>query len=52
MDIGIWLGKTCETDEHFFLESSDGIFTARTCRRLAADRQWNLERVNAVTGVR
>ena len=52
MDIGIWLGKTCDTDEHFFLETSDGIFTTRTCRRLAADQQWNLERASAVTGVR
>ena len=31
--------------------TSDGIFTARTCRRMATDGQWNLEAVKAVTGV-
>ena len=50
MDIGIWLGKTCETDEHY-MGTSDGIVTARTCRRMASDEQWSLDTVKAVTGV-
>ena len=39
-----------ETDEHY-MGTSDGIFTARTCRRMPSDGQWNLEAVKAVTGV-
>ena len=50
MDLGIWLGKTYETDEHH-MGTSDGIFTARTCRRVPSDGQWNLDAVKAVTGV-
>ena len=49
MDLGIWLGKTSETYEHF-VGTSDGIFTARTCRRISSDGQWNLDAVKAVTG--
>ena len=49
MDLGIWLGKTYETDEHY-LGTSDGIFTARTCRRMPSNGQWKLEAVKAVTG--
>ena len=50
MDLGMWLGKTYETDEHY-MGTSDGIFTARTCRRMPSDGQWKLEAVKAVTGV-
>ena len=50
MDLGIWLGKTYETDEHY-MGTSDGIFTARTCRRMPSDGQWRLDAVKAVTGV-
>ena len=50
MDLGIWLGKTYETDEHF-MGTSDGIFTARTCRRMPSDGQWKLDAKKAVTGV-
>ena len=31
MDMGVWLGKTYESDEHY-LGTSDGVFTARTVR--------------------
>ena len=48
MDIGIWLGKTYETDEHY-MGKSDGIFTARTCRRMPSDGQRKLDAVKAVT---
>ena len=50
MDLGIWLGKTYEPDEHY-MGTSDGIFTARTCRRMPSDGQWKLEAVKAVTEV-
>ena len=50
MDLGIWLGKTCDTDEHY-MGTSDGIFTARTCRRMPSDGQWKLDALKAVTGV-
>ena len=43
------LGKTYETDEHY-MGTSDGTFTARTCRRMPSDGQWNLKAVKAVTG--
>ena len=48
MDLGIW--QTYETDEHY-MGTSDGIFTAPTCRRMPSDGQWNFEAVKAVTGV-
>ena len=48
MDIGIWLGKTYETDEHY-MGKSDGIFTARTCRRMRSVGQRKLDAVKAVT---
>ena len=50
MDLGILLGKTYETDEHY-MGTSDGIFTARTCRQMPSDGQWRLHAVKAVTGV-
>ena len=50
MDLGIWLGKTYESDEHY-MGTSDGKITARTCRRMPSDGQWNLEAVKVVTGV-
>ena len=50
MDLGIWLGKTYETEEHY-MGTSDGIFTAQTCRRMPSDRQLKLDAVKAVTGV-
>ena len=50
MDLGIWLGKTYESDEHY-MGTSDGIFTARTCRRVPTDGQKRLEVVKGVTGV-
>ena len=50
MDLGIWLGKTYETDDHY-TGTSDGIFTARTCRRMPPHGQWKLDAVKAVTGV-
>ena len=50
MDLGIWLGKTYETDEHY-MGTSDGNFIARTCRRMPSDGQWKLDAVKAVTGV-
>ena len=42
MDLGIWLGKTYETDEHY-MGMSSGIFTARSCRRMPSDGQWKLD---------
>ena len=49
-DMGVWLGKAYEIDERYF-GTSDGVFTARTCRRVVAKEQWVAERLVAVTGL-
>ena len=50
MDIGVWLGKAYDSDEHY-MGTSDGVFTCRTCRRLDRSQQWDAERVMTITGV-
>ena len=41
MDLGMWLGKTYESDEHY-MGTSDGTFTARTCNECSpmASGRW------------
>ena len=50
MDLGVWAGKTYDTDQHL-VGSSDGVFTARTVRRVAAEQQWQVDMMVAVTGL-
>ncbi|CAK0896486.1 unnamed protein product, partial [Prorocentrum cordatum] len=46
---GIWLGKTIESDEHLF-GTSEGVFTARTVKRVPVLEQNRADLIKAIKG--
>lgn len=49
-EFGIWLGKTFDSDEHL-IGTKDGVFSARTVRRLEASRRADRELLTAMKGL-
>ena len=48
---GIWLGKRWESDEHIIATENKRIVKCRAVQQVPADRRWNKDQVEAVTGL-